>query len=345
MAITYSNQVMQAMGYRPFSEGEVVSAHFLSARVYQLQGISLPDDYLETIQVKIADNLYLVAIGNSVNSLSRLLFNDDFTQDEVLWEKENSCTPPYALIKCGPTGEYSASHGWIKTDDDGITTFARFLEAKARLQYLEDVALPSLTSSLLCSFTASSQYFQLKEVTHEVIGVTANNVLVRDRHFERKIFGYLVASLSIDELQTTLNSFKKLANKINPRVSRFIHLAQQEEDPLKRFLYFFLAIEIETHSVYTSIEHSKHLAKLINVQSHIKIASTNLFESHREKITNLKDRFIWCAMCVWTHLNDSDIDSFKRLKKIRDEIAHGSISVPPGDSVVNAEKLAVKLFV
>jgi hypothetical protein len=343
MAITYSDQVMRAMGFHPFSDSEIVSAKFFSVHVYQMQGITVPADYLKSYPVKIADHQHPIAIGNSVNSLSRLLFNDDFTQDEEAWKRENNCAPPYLAIKYGPTCEHSVSNGWIKADDDGISTFDSFRAAKAELEQLEEITLPSLTSALHSSFSAPNQYFQLKEINRVVVGITVKNDIVKDTRFEFNHAGFLVTQLSVENLQHNLQKTQSVISRINPKVARFIHLARQEEDPLKRFLYFFLAIEIETHSVYASIDHSKNLAKLINVQPHIQVASTSLFESQREKLTSLKDRFIWCVMCVWTHMQDSDVESFKRLKKIRDDIAHGSISAPPGDSVVSVEKLAIKL--
>jgi hypothetical protein len=48
---------------------------------------------------------------------------------------------------------------------------------------------------------------------------------------------------------------------------------------------------------------------------------------------------------VWKHLNVDDIREFQRLKKIRDDIAHGNIAEPAPGSALAAERLATKLHV
>jgi hypothetical protein len=46
---------------------------------------------------------------------------------------------------------------------------------------------------------------------------------------------------------------------------------------------------------------------------------------------------------VWTHLADADVDEFKRLKDVRDGIAHGRIASPEHADVVGVVRLVQKL--
>lgn len=114
-------------------------------------------------------------------------------------------------------------------------------------------------------------------------------------------------------------------------------------DLLKKFLYFFLAIEIETHATFKRIDHVANLSTLITAPDRVAASTQDFFDGQRQRWINLRDRFLWCVLCVWTHLSDADVEEFGRLKSVRDDIAHGSIATPPHSAVIGAEQLAAKL--
>lgn len=116
-----------------------------------------------------------------------------------------------------------------------------------------------------------------------------------------------------------------------------------EEDALKRFLYFFLSIEVQVHRTFKTIDHRAHLDALSLLDNQIQITSTSFFGDAVKRWTNLKDRLIWCARCVWTDLTQADIIEFARLKRIRDGIAHGDIATPSIGDVTAIENFAIKL--
>jgi len=193
------------------------------------------------------------------------------------------------------------------------------------------------------AFNASEHAVKFRFLSREVFGRTPRGRLVRDIRLDLHASGYGASAVASEELTSLLDRASKLADRVNPKVSRFFHLALAEEDALKKFLYFFLAIEIETHATFASIDHSAKLRAMVLPESRLQQASQDFFNSQRERWIALKDRFVWCALCVWTNLTDDDIEQFKRLKKIRDDIAHGSIAAPPEMAVVSAQKLAEKL--
>src|SRR5690606_5107925 len=117
--------------------------------------------------------------------------------------------------------------------------------------------------------------------------------------------------------------------KLHHRAAAYFALGTEEGDQLKKFLYFFLSLEVETHAVFGRIDHgatvrSKVLGEGTNAPRHTVAALTRDIS----KWDNLFDRFVWCATCVWTHLADDDIAMFKNLKNARDAIAHGRASAP-----------------
>lgn len=343
MALSLSSQVMESMGFRRIAEGELIVAAFHSLHVYEAQGFTVDQATALSARGAVSGTVYTVAVGSSVNELSRALVADDFAADDVAWAKEHRCTPPYVLVHFGPTAQHSCVSGHIKEEGSSLTTFDSFAAAKVELRSIESRVLPSLVTALTCAFSSLENHVRFRAVSREVFGLTPDGVVLHDVRLEAKASAYVSKKLPTDSLHASVNRTTLLAAAINPKVSRFFHLALEEDDPLKRFLYFFLSIEIETHAVFFSIDHSAHIARLLNSQERVRTASTSFFEGQRERWTTLKDRFIWCALCVWTHVSDSDIDEFKRLKNIRDDIAHGSIAELPAESVRAAEKLAAKL--
>jgi hypothetical protein len=289
---------------------------------------------------------YTGALGKRVNALALALSSHDrFTDDEEAWAKEQKCTPPYVLVQFGPSKQHSCTGGHIKDEGPSLTTYDCFSSARDELRANETKVLPSLISALTCRFgSAVDTPVRFRPIDKEFFGLTTGNRVLHDIRFESKISAYASRRLTADQVRIAVQDSTVLAGRINPKVSRFFHLGLEEDDLLKRFLYFFLSIEIETHAAFSAIDHSMHLAGMLRTQPRVGSATTRFFEAQRERWTTLKDRFVWCALCVWTHLADSDVDEFIRLKKTRDEIAHGRIAAPPAESVAAAERLAATLL-
>src|SRR5260370_364328 len=87
----------------------------------------------------------------------------------------------------------------------------------------------------------------------------------------------------------------------------------------RRAHYCFLAVKIETHATFKRIDHATTVSSLINAPDRVAVSSQDFFDCQRERWVNLHDRFVWCVLCVWTHLSDADVEEFRRLKKCRDD--------------------------
>jgi hypothetical protein len=130
---------------------------------------------------------------------------------------------------------------------------------------------------------------------------------------------------------------------MNPKVSYFYHLALKEDDPLKRFLYLFLTIERQIHAAFKSTDHDVHMAGLVRVPERVQATGTSFFVIQHESWKSLQERFAWCALTVWTHLTDDDVNNFATVKRVRDQLAHGEIATPPAEAVALVERVAAKL--
>ncbi len=149
--------------------------------------------------------------------------------------------------------------------------------------------------------------------------------------------------LAVTELESHLNCAAELSTRVNKRAATFFQLGRRDDDELKQFLYFFLSIEVETHRVFKKVDRRDHIRNVATYDARIGAAVESLLEHKPDNWRNLADRFVWCVASVWKHLSVADVGEFQRLKKIRDDIAHGNISEPPKVSAAAAEALAAKL--
>jgi hypothetical protein len=343
MAISLSTAVLEAMGFRPLSSAELISARFHALHVYAIQGVVVGEASLPARIGAIAGRPYQLAVGASVNAVCRTLVDDDLADSEQEWQKQHKCTPPYLVVHLGPTEEHNFAGTHAKMDEPTISTYDGFPRARGELHAWAEEVLPSLFAGLASSFSLHDQPVKFVPTDRVFYGITIDGRTVIDTRVSVSASAYGSTRLSAEQAAERLASAMNIASGMKQKVARFFHLALHEDDPLKRFLYFFLAIEIETHATFSTIDHARQFSSLVLPPAHVAVTTQAFFDGQRQKWTNLMDRFVWCVICAWPHLSDLDAEEFKRLKTIRDEIAHGSLATPPADAVRAVEKLAAKL--
>lgn len=334
---------MHAMGFRSFATGEAVSARFIHLHIFAVEGITVSS--AEVASTTIKGHACRVAIANTANAACQALLSDDFVTDEAEWQKERRCSGPYVLAVLGPTDEYTAAAGHIKEEADGsITTYDCFPAAKILLRGISNEALPELLTSLTCHFYTPGQHLRMRPVDSAISGETADGRTVHDLRLTMSAHAFALVAMDSATVKRRLGSAVALATSLNVKVARFFKLALFEDDELKRFLYFFLALEVQTHAAFRAVDHPARIGSFVPSTSWAGQSAKALFERHTENMKNLRDRFVWCALCAWTSIADSDVAEFKRLKDIRDAIAHGSIDAPPSEAVRAIEALVIKVM-
>lgn len=345
MTITFSNEVMQAMGFREFAEAEAITATFSSVTVYEARGITIPVGTTVASDGAAAGINYKLAAAASVNDACSALIADTFTENEDEWKKENKTQGPFVLVLLGSSQEHSCTSGRIKLEADGsATTYDCFPGVRLELAQLESRALAPIVSGLSCVLNEESRYVALRKLARASVGRTKDGRIVHDIRMEFRAEMYTSYNLANPQLAEKLNLAKSLTPTLNQKAARFFALGLAEDDQLKRFLYFFLALEVETHATFGRIDHAASLTRLLDQKTERSQSSCGLIGRQVEGLKNLYDRFVWCAACVWLKLSDADIAQFKALKGARDDIAHGSASEPPIGYARQAELLAHKVL-
>jgi len=345
MTVTFSTYAMEAMGFREvITQGEIV-ASFMSVTVYEARGIVVPAGFSEAVQARVAGADYRIAIARSVNDGCQTLTGDDFDESEPEWCKRIKSNGPFVLIAVGPTEFFECSAGRIMRHEDGsMTTYDSFPHVREALSALEQRVIPPALAAMTCALNKPDRYVSLRKLERASSGRCLDGAQVHDIRIDVKAEAYVSRALEGTTLAGKLSDATRRAPKLNPRAARFFALGMGEDDQLKRFLYFFLALEVETHAVFGRIDHQAQITQLLSGSASPSSATLSLLGSQVAALINLFDRFVWCASCVWKDLTETDIGLFKELKSARDAIAHGRASEPPSGFARSAEILTQKVL-
>lgn len=342
MGIT--NHGLEMMGFKLLPDGETISGVFGKLYVFMAEGLHLEDTALPPGKGTINGQDYLIGFGTGLNAICRSLVSDDFIEDEDKWIQNKKASGPFAIVYIGPTGTHVNTSPYFMEENGMLTTHDSFKNARLEIKAMEQKVIPPLLAALEASFSAGEHPVRFRPLEEAFFGTSPTGKTIHDYIISVNATAYVARKLSQQEFKMTLNIALCLASDLNPRVASFMHLGFQEQDRLKKFLNLFLSIEIETHATFKKIDHSSFLNSLIQAPSpSIKETVDLLFSTQHKKLTTLKDHFIWCVICKWKHLTDADVTQFERLKKIRDDIAHGNISSLPPGVEREAERFIIKI--
>lgn len=345
MSTTFSTYAMEAMGFHEMIQQGAIVASFMSVTVYEARGISLPEGFADALEASIAGANYRIALARDVNVGCQALVGEDFSDAESDWCKKVNSNGPFVLIAVGPTDFFECNAGRLMRQTDGsFITYDSFPHLRETLKNLEHRVLPPVIAAVTCALNESDLNVVLRKLERASMGKCTDGTQIQDLRFDVKAHGYVSRSIDKEIISNRLIDVTKRAPTLNQRAARFLALGVTENDHLKRFLYFFLAIEVETHAVFSRIDHKMHTTQLLSGENTPSAATLRLLSSQVAASNTLFDRFVWCSACIWKDLLDADINLFKELKSARDAIAHGRSSEPPSGYDRKAEIIARKIL-
>lgn len=343
---SFSVAIMEAMGFREEVRAGDLVASFMSVTVYEVRGVVMPKGYAKASQSRMNGVEYRVALAESVNDGCQAIIGDDFDESEESWRKTVQSNGPFALVGVGPTEFLPCSAGRVmRNPNGGLITYDLFSEQRKTLRELECRVLPPISVALSCALGGKlDRTISLRKLARVSEGRTADEVRIHDIRMDVRLEAHASHPLESNALSESLAVAARRAPSLNSRAAKFFWLAASEEDQLKRFLYFFLAMEIQTHATFKRLDHEKALTNFLHPSKQSRPNPLVLIHDQIASLVNLLDRFVWCAACVWRHLSESDVGRFRELKKARDRIAHGETSKPPEGFALSAQLLAQKVL-
>lgn len=347
MTATVTTYALETMGFREIIDRGSLAARFMSVTVYEARGITLPEGFADARKARIAGTNYRIALSKSINAGSQYLIGDDFVESEPDWLTKVKSAGPFVLIAVGPTDLIECEAGrMMRMPDGSITTYDSFPSIRETLKSLEDRVLPSVVATLTLALNEPEHYVTLRKIDRASAGRTPDEIMVHDIRLD--VSAELTVSRAFSETRAVdiLETLVERAPMLHQSAAKYFALGTAEDDQLKKFLYFFLSLEVETHAVFRRIDHVHKLRSQVlrDGTSASRPYAADLITRDIAKWDNLFDRFVWCTTCAWPSLVNDDIKLFKELKKARDAIAHGRASEPPAGFARQAELLAHKIL-
>ena len=252
-----SNYLIEKMGFEEMPPGQVIEARFHLAHIYHIKGVSIEKDAELCIQdVQYNDVKFSIAIGNSLNSLMRALADDDMVEDERKWEKDKKTGPPYALVLVGPTETYSSNGKYWQEKEGAIITYSCFLEAKFELKQKMEKLLTVLLPAISVRFFHSEYPSVLQLVWKTAFGTTRDGRNVQDIHSSGSASVSFNKKVTVEEIDSIFKKTLDGLDKVSVRAAKYFYMGLCETDNLKKFLFYFLSIEVYTHETYKAINFS-----------------------------------------------------------------------------------------
>ena len=339
-----SNFSLEKMGFVRIPDGTNIEARFNSLGIYEISGISFNNKLsFFSDKVKKESDALSVAIGNSVNAICQALIGDVFTDNENKWRQNNKTNPPYLLVLTTAPELVSCNSGYWKHEDGKIFTYDCFTNAREALKKFEKERAATFVTSLSAGLSTPGHPVAFIPIEREVFGVTRDNKILHD--FRVIGTGELTVSEAItaDILAFSIEAALSACLELNPNVGYFFDLATREKDVLKKFLYYYLVIEIHTHKEFQKINYPQFFEKQTEVSERVGPLAMKFFVEYQEA-KNLSQRFIWCSLLQWVEVDEKDFIQFREIKEFRDHIYHGE-EVPEGTLPVNqARQLALKIL-
>lgn len=340
-----SKYAIEMMGYTDYPETDELQISFGILKAYSLRGIAFEND-CEIKQSKVATfgNNCTAVISQSINDACKLLTGDDFTDDEEKWLSENKALPPFLLIYFRESVPRTLRGGYRQEKDGYIYTYDAFPEGKVEIRNWESEVELRIVTALTVHLSTLERQVEIIPVTSSIFGKTSEGITLFDMKMTGSALAYVSTPKGVNEIANLLSDSEQLFGELTKDSSRHFHAALNEKDRLKKFLGYFLFIERYTHRTFKTLDYKESARQLFAIDQRIEKSANSFFSTIFSESKNLTQRFHWCAMTTWEHLNDKDVDIFLELKKVRDRLAHGEHIEESDLPVEKAKTLGLKLL-
>ncbi len=344
----FSNEVKAAAGFREILRNEKFTAKFYRLEVYQLVGMRITGSALDVWRAKLDNDHVDVCIANSLNEACQKVHGDDFVDDEASWAVEHDAAPPYLMVSLGPTSDFTVSEGFVKIDDKEIHFWDCLSDVRKMLRSESDRVLPTLLTSLTVSLASAQAQPRLVFKDAAFFGTDSTGRDVKDFRVTVNIRGMALQAYTDEVIRRIVKDTLESLHHIHRRAAEFFSLAEIENDSVKKFILYFVSLEILTHHLFLSNLSALSPLELDNKAK----SSASLFpystewlsgRKHRQWAT-LQERFIATVMFASKNLDESIVKEFSQLKKLRDSFLHGSLTKLDEGQVGKLRGLLAKMF-
>ncbi len=283
-----------------------------------------------------------IGFGGKYNQLCRLVTEDDMTEDE----SQLPTIPDQStllLIQIGPSACRKADPVYYKRLDRQILVEPKmFRQAVREVSIKSDEILPSVIAGISMNIAPRHDLYFTKIKTC-LYGKTPEGevVVIAPQAYASM---QSIAGLSKEDLVAALN-LSASQFKANDSIELYwFSLGLTESDAVKRFLFFYLAIEA---SLDKAFEVAKNQSKAERLGISLDVEELRVLDRMISGVgrKSIVDKFVLTRKLLLSSLTLEDVVEFKRMHKARTDLAHGKVKELP--SIKNASaacRLASRLL-
>lgn len=333
----------EELGYSMLDTSVSIEGVFYIVHLYSIRGLAAPNEALISPLQSDGKSGIAFGIGKDYNELAKRITGFGLAEDGERWKEYKSNQQPFLLLQIGPSTRHKAKSGHYKRSDGQIIYERKMFElAHREIKTKSEKLTHKLLSAISCSISPSQELY-LDHLKASCFGKTESGEALVQLPESYGLIESIIGMKS-EELQNALDAAASLTDSISSRSAYLLSLGIAERDIVKRFLFFFLSIEAEINRIFKSMPSS---------------AFSEAFRSPLDEPTSdlvckivtgrnsndLLVKFLWCMQTVLPQLCLDDLSVFQDIKKIRDDIAHGSFhKLPDQDDAAKAYRLAAHIL-
>lgn len=329
------------LGYSLLDESERIEGIFFALHLYSVRGLTVPSKAIVSSHIQDEGGVGF-GIGPDYSELASRITGFGLGEDKEQWKEVKRNKQPFLMLQIGPSTRHSAICGYYKRLAGQIIYEAKMFECahreiKTKAEKLTSIAL----SAISCCISPTQDLYIDHLRTYHFGKTKSGEVLVQCP----QAYAFIESDIDMvnEQLQRSLDKATSHTAFISSRSGYLLGLGITERDVVKRFLFFFLAIETEINRVFKDInpsDFSEAFRSALDTP-----ASKLVHKVVTGRNNDLLVKFLWCMMTIMPHLSCEDLTAFKELKKIRDDISHGSFqSLPEQGDARKAYRLATHIL-
>jgi hypothetical protein len=320
MALT--NYAKEMMGFKRLSPPTEISCNFFVLKVYSLDGIDLAES--EPVSGGRLNQFVTFAIGNQINELCHLLWDDELVVDIASWEKQYDANKPYIVTLTTDNSIHSSQVEWLQEFDDRLRTYGAYNDVKRSLRKLvAECEVPAAVRAV-AALSSEAQLVKIRPKFTHFVGRTVDGRYIEDVNFTGSATISTARGVQTKQAVAAIESDVTRSVALSERCARLAYAAMEEVDSLKSFLFAWTAVEVFINQVYGF--NASDEFPIDKVPSHLvdRIRSVYKDKDRGLNIRTIAQKLYFLAAFKWESLTTQELDTILSAKRIRDDFAHGS---------------------
>ncbi|SCX31678.1 hypothetical protein [Agrobacterium rosae] len=321
---------LEALGLAEVTNGEAVEGSFQRLLIYQIEGFETDEFLCGPFGVEIDGFLVEIAVATEIGRACMALVDDTICDTEEEWCGSRSANGPFLVLLVGPTKFYRSTCTHERHEADAVYVANGFPEARAELDFIQEAVVPRIVSSLSATFNHMTTTFRFIEQL--TFGADRAGKRIHDLQFSMALEASVLTHINEGTLSQRLRDSLQQASRLNKKAAGLFDLALAQKDFFKQYLFLFSAAEIVVHATF-KINYSKV------------IAQNGTYALDDKVQGKLRDRFGWLQKHIWiATVSSADVDLFRKLADVRNDIAHGSVVSVNGNDLQALRDLVTRLI-